>query len=414
VSQIIPSMHDHHGANLGSRLPQHSSGGATSTPRPSSTAMVNRTQLNVAPALDHAARGGKHYQTGQDPRTVPHASDRQSHYSRGGTFSPPSSAGHPPPHHFIAPTSERSLPPRIDAEYMDRQQQRQYQAEGGVRNDQIQNRSHSQSSYSQNRADQYPPPAPPWEHLNFTASNRSSSVRQLDPGDVRSRATKYPLSSQNSNDSPASTTRYQSHRTTEYSGPYTHREPDVGEDRGDDNGREYGLRPARWTESAPPYHPAEMNPQRHTYHGQPANIANSQHGGMRHVTAEDEHGILATRTDRRYQPILPAPSQPQRQYVSLEEQKLRPGPVMMRNRRQVPDAGQDSMRTSSSGHAPSTTNPPHFQPVPGIRPPLPQGLIRRRSNDDLGRALQELTNEANRAMAEGKIWKKVGRSASRR
>jgi hypothetical protein len=413
VSQI-PSMHDHrqqspHGANLGSRLPMHLSGGATSTPRPSSTAMAIRTQLNVAPALDQA-RGGKHYQSGQDPRTMPHASDRQSHHGR--TFSPPSSASHPPSHHFIAPTAERSLPPRIDTEYMDRQQ-RQYQAEGGVRNDQIQNRSQFQSSHPQNRADQYPPPTPPWEHLNSRGAHRSSSIRQLDPGDVRSRSIKYPLASQNSNDSPASTTpgaRYQSHRTTEHYGLYTPREPDVGEDRGDDhtgNGRGYGLRPARWTESVPPYHPEEMNPRRHEYHGQPANIANSQHGGMHHVTAEDEHGVLATRSDRRYQPILPAPSQPQRQYVSLEEQKLRPGPVMMRNRRQGPDAGQDSMRTFSPGHATSAASPAHFQPVPGIRPPLPKGLIRRRSKDDLGRALQELTNEANRAMAEGKIMKKV-------
>jgi hypothetical protein len=387
-------MNDHqqpHSANLGSRLPMHSLSGATSMPRTTSTTMAIHTQLNVAPALDQAC-GGQHYQNGQDLRAVPHASDRQSH-----TFSQPSSASHPYPY-FIASISERSLLPRMGTEYMDRQQ-RQYQAEGGVRNDQIQKRSHSQSSHSHSRADQYPPPASPWEH-------RSSSVRQLDPGDARSRSTKYLL------DSPASTIPYQSHRTTEPSRLYTPREPDIGEDRGGDhhgNERGYGLYPAQWTESAAPYQPEEMNSRRHGYRGQPANIANTQHSGMHHVTAEDEHGTLASRSDRRYRPILPAPSQPQRQYVSLEEPKVPPGPIMIRNRRQGPDAGPDSTHPFPPGHAASTASPAHFPPVHSSRPPLSKGLICRRSKDDLGRALQELTNEANHAIAEGKTMKKASR-----
>ena len=191
-------------------------------------------------------------------------------------------------------------------EYMDRQH-RQYQAEGGIRNDQIQNRSHSQSSQSQNRADQYPPPTPLWESWNFRTAHRSSSVRQLDPGDVRSRST------------------------------------------------------------------------------------------------------LTTRSDPQYHLILPAPSQPQRQYVSLEKQRSRCEPVMKANKCQGANAGQDSMHAISPRHTTSTASPAHLQPVPGIRPPLPKGLIRHGSKDDLGRALQELTDEASRAMAEGKVMKKVNR-----
>jgi hypothetical protein len=404
VSQI-PCIHPHpphfqpHGANLGSRLSLHSSGGATSTPKPTSTATAIGTRLNVAQELNQDW-GGKLRKYGQDPRAVSHPSDRQFHPIR--TSSPPSSVGHHPPH-FISPSSERPLPPRIETEYMDRQQ-RHYQAEGGVADDQIRNRSQSQASQSQSRAGQHPPPTPPWEHQSFQAAHRPSSVRELDPGDVRSRSAKYPSTSQ---DAPTSITPGALHR----SGSYISGGTDNREDRRDQHtsGEQgFGLRPARWSESSIPYRLEERDSRRHEYHGQSANTTPGRHNVMHHdMQAEDEHGVLATRSDRRYQPILPAPSQPQRQYAAMEEPKSRPGPgpVMMRNKRQGPDELMHPFPPRQAG--PSVGSVP-FPPGPGVRPPLPKGLIRRRTKDDLGRALQELTNEANHAMAEGKAMKKVG------
>ena len=58
-------------------------------------------------------------------------------------------------------------------------------------------------------------------------------------------------------------------------------------------------------------------------------------------------------------------------------------------------------------HVAQTGHSATFMPNYGPKPPLPNGLIRHKSKEDLGRVLHELTNEANRAVAEGKAMKKV-------
>ena len=396
-------------ANLGSRLlPQHSSGGAISTPGSASTLMAISTRLNVSSALNQD-RGGHHHQNGQDPRTVPSTSDPlQSHRSR--TFSPSSSPDRHL-HAFVTPTSASGhpLPPRIDMH----PQVDHYQNEERPRAvDHQQNRPLSQS-----RPDHRFPPSPPWGYQTFRPIPSSSSVRDVGPRDVRSRPAQYLDGSQNAPNAPMSAPRDAVHsplRITGNPASRISRKQGAREHSRQDSAvppQGYGLRPARWSGSGSFPDPAEETDARQPeFPGQPvANHAGGQHSTMHH--GEEEHGILATRPDRRYPPILPAPPPPQRPYIGIEGPKSRPRHIVIRSRQQGPGTtlpmSQQPMQGFPPKHPPPMASPAHFVSYPPVRPSLPKGVLRHRSKEDLGRALQELTNEANRAIADNKASKKV-------
>lgn len=442
VSQI-PSIQHHQqpqqprGANQdSSRLPAHLAGGRP-PPTSTTTTMID-SRLNTALVPNREPSGHHHPQADQDPRRVPHPSDRQSGQPPR-TFSPPHSSAfhqqqhqqqHQHDHSFITPSSERYLPPRNGSEYMHRQHVESLRDEHAHGHAHAREDHQYQPRSSETMGDDknYPPPTPPWDSQGYPASYKVSSVRALDPGDVRARPTLY---SRGSNESPVSvvpSVAYRSHRSRGEHSSYASasRESRTRDDRMDTSSstttsQAFSLRPARWAESDT-FRAPDKGESR-TSQGSDQ----SRQGGVisRGLAPDDEeHGILATRpADRRYPPILPAPPQSQRHYVgSADETRMRHAGSMTANTNTTstpsikpsrygsdaaPGAGWDDART----FAPKQTGPPShsvsFTPGHGSKPPLPSGLIRHKSKEDLERVLRELSNEATRAIAEGRAMKKI-------